>query len=186
MSKCIDEIKDENCDLKSDPIEIANIFNTFFSKIAMDLKINIPPNNFQHKISRTENSMFFPPISVLEIKKTIQNLKNSKAKDIYNISTDIIKCCAEIIAEPLCELFQCCVDQGVFPSKLKISKTIPIFKKGQKNDPNNYRPIAILPIISKIFEKIMCQRLMQYVESMLILSKDQHGFRKQKNTPGSS
>ena len=181
----IDEIVDptlDNNNKLNDPIEIANTFNKYFANVAADLKKKIPAAKNPRNLPQTNFSMYFDTITPLHIKQIISELKNSKSKDVYDISADIIKCCVDYIAEPLCDVFQACVDQGVFPSNLKISKTIPIFKKGKRSDPSNYRPIAILPILSKILEKLICKRLVDYVEKMLILCNSQHGFRKNKST----
>jgi hypothetical protein len=74
------------------------------------------------------------------------------------------------------------VSQGIFPEKLKSSKIIPIHKKGNKKLIGNYRPIALLPIISKILEKLICNRLVNYFEKFLIFSSQQHGYRNNRST----
>ena len=80
--------------------------------------------------------MCFDVITPSEVLDTIYGLKNSKSSDIYHMNTELIKACAEFIANPLCNIFQACVAQGVFPNKLKISKTIPLFKKGDRKNMN--------------------------------------------------
>jgi hypothetical protein len=68
------------------------------------------------------------------------------------------------------------ISTGVYPSKLKMAKIIPIFKNGDKLDVNNYRPIYLLSNFNKIFEKLMCQRMESFIESNDILSSSQYGF----------
>ena len=145
IANTIDEIKNKDGEIIDNPKNIAQIFNEYFANVAAELKKNIPPTRSQKKIPYTNKSMYFEEITTDEILKIIKSLKNSKSKNVFDLSTDIIKMCAPFICEPLCDVFQTCVNQGIFPGKLKISKTIPIFKKGNRNDPSNYRPIAILP-----------------------------------------
>jgi hypothetical protein len=74
------------------------------------------------------------------------------------------------------------ISTGVYPSKLKMAKIIPIFKNGDKLDVNNYRPIYLLSNFNKIFEKLMCQRMESFIESNDILSSSQYGFYKGYST----
>ena len=71
---------------------------------------------------------------------------------------------------------------GTFPEALKVAKVTPIYKKGPKTDPGNYRPISVLPIIGKVFEKVVNNRLVEFLELNNILSKDQYEFRKKYST----
>ena len=71
---------------------------------------------------------------------------------------------------------------GVFPDCLKVAHIIPIHKSGGRHQPNNYRPIAILPFLDKIFEKTICSRLLNFSTKYNILSSHQFGFLKGKNT----
>ena len=70
------------------------------------------------------------------------------------------------------------LETGTFPEALKVAKVTPIYKKGPKTDPGNYRPISVFPIIGKVFEKVVNNRLVEFLELNNILSKDQYGFRK--------
>ena len=79
-------------------------------------------------------------------------------------------------------LFNNSLSEGIFPEYFKTAKIIPIFKTGDSNSTVNYRPISILPFLSKIFEKLMCARLDSYLKSNNILCTNQFGFRKNSNT----
>ena len=89
---------------------------------------------------------------------------------------------AHIIACPLTHIINCSLNNGIFPSLLKIAKVIPIYKKGSPCDVGNYRPISILPVISKVFESIVNHQLVIYFEKYNILIKTQFGFRKKHST----
>ena len=69
------------------------------------------------------------------------------------------------------------VSNGLFPNVLKLARVIPIFKKGNKNDTSNYRPISTISVFSKIFEYLMCNRLKKYLDKYSILNSFQFGFR---------
>ncbi|WP_143442516.1 reverse transcriptase domain-containing protein, partial [Klebsiella pneumoniae] len=75
-----------------------------------------------------------------------------------------------------------CLQEGVFPKELKISKVCPIFKKGDTNEPANYRPVSIVPTLSKVFEYIVFQQLNDYFESKGYFAESQFGFRKNHST----
>jgi len=86
------------------------------------------------------------------------------------------------ILKPLTHLVNSSLITGIFPNKLKISKVIPIFKKGNLKDVSCYRPISLLPAFSKIFEKVVYNQLFKYLETNNLLDKEQHGFRQKKST----
>ena len=89
----------------------------------------------------------------------------------------MIKIAANEISGPLSEICNLSFTQGIFPDKNKIAKVIPIFKKGSTKDTNNYRPISLLSIFSKIMEKLMAPRITQYLELLSIIYPQQFGFR---------
>ena len=87
-----------------------------------------------------------------------------------------------MIAPHLAVIFNNCIDCGVFPDLMKHSKLIPLFKSGSTTDPNNFRPISVLPALSKIFEKIMLQQLREYFEINNLLHHTQFGFTRGRST----
>jgi len=76
--------------------------------------------------------------------------------------------------------------QGNYPERLKFSLIKPIYKSGDKSSPSNYRPISLLPVFSKIFEKVIYNRLIDHLHSNVILNKHQYGFRSEKSTENAS
>ena len=84
---------------------------------------------------------------------------------------------AEYISSLLLKLFNECIQKGIFPSRLKIAKVTPLFKYGCANNATNYRPISIFSPISKIFEKIIYNRLNNYFTTHNIIAKEQFDFR---------
>jgi len=82
------------------------------------------------------------------------------------------------ISTPLVKIINQSISSGIFPDSLKIAKVKPLFKKGIMTDPGNFRPISILPALSKIFEKIILNQLLEYFNQNSLLYKSQYGFRK--------
>ncbi|KAL0870811.1 hypothetical protein ABMA27_005737 [Loxostege sticticalis] len=163
------------------PTEIANAFNNYFIETTnANLKSNICPSKFT--IDSCQSSMFLSPTSSDEIFKIIMTLKNSNSVGYDNLSTKIIKIVAIPIASVLSHLINKSFSQGVFPTCLKLSVVKPLYKKGDKKMPNNYRPIALIPVFSKIFEKAVHNRLTSFLDKMNIIKKEQNGFRKNHNT----
>ena len=170
----------------TEPDQIANSFNKQFINKPLELStaqqnnISSPSHFIENHFN--ENSFFVAPTTPEEVLKIIHSLKNSGAYDIYDLSTHIIKSIAKHIAAPISQIFNCSILEGVFPSKLKSSKVVPIYKNSDTHDLNNYRPISILPITSKIFEKLFLIRLQQFLLQFKIISDTQHGFRKNHST----
>ena len=126
-------------------------------------------------------SMYMFPTDHKEVIKYLKEMKSSSS-GFDEISPKILKHSYEHLAIPLTHLINLSLKTGEFPEHLKKARIIPIFKTGKKNDINNYRPISILPAFSKIFEKVIAARLNHYLESNNLLSKCQHGFRKNHST----
>ena len=108
-------------------------------------------------------------------------MKNSAA-GWDDISARIVKQFYPLFIKPLCHTLNLSISQGVFPDEMKLAKVIPLFKKGCKFKVNNYRPVSILSIFSKILERLMFNRLLKYINKNKILYSCQFGFRKKYAT----
>ena len=108
-------------------------------------------------------------------------MKNKKC-GLNNIPVSIIKEIAPIISDTLSEIFNICAVNGVYPDILKLGRVTPIYKKGSHEDCSNYRPITILPIFNKIFEKLINKRMVSFINTFSILSENQYGYLKNKST----
>lgn len=104
-------------------------------------------------------------------------LKSSKSTGLDGISAKVLKLSVDVLSLPLCYIINTCIRSGIFPDKLKIAKVVPIFKKGSKSDPFNYRPISVLPSISKIFEKHVAIQLQSFIQRTNVIHCNQSGFR---------
>ena len=122
------------------------------------------------------------PVTEIEILAIIDSLKNKKSKGSDELNTHFIKRIKFGLALPLTDLINKSFALGIFPDMLKISKTIALYKKNDKNLPENYRPIALLSSCSKVFEKAFCHRLTTFLNNNGILNQSQYGFRSKRST----
>lgn len=121
-------------------------------------------------------------IDAHRVKCVINRLSNSRSEDIYGLSNYVIKKIADLILEPLTYLINLIMFHGIFPNCLKSTIITPIFKKGDINLPENYRPIAIVPIFSKIIESCLVLQLYDYFLDNNLLYEHQYGFRPKHST----
>ena len=162
------------------PIEISETFNNFFANISTDLEKQLPnidSDPIDYLKDRNPTSMQIPYASICDVSSIIKSLKNKKCR-IDDFSPGILKKICHLIVTPITMLFNQSIQQGKFPQKLKHAKVIPLYKKGAKTDVNNYRPISLLSIFSKIFEKVMKKKLIKFIDSNKILTATQYGFQK--------
>ena len=107
----------------------------------------------------------------------ILKLSKKKAIGLDGISSQLIKISAPVIVALITEIFNCSVLTGVFPDEWKAARVTPVFKSGSPSDVNNYRTISIIPMIAKIFEKIIYDQFYKYLSVNNLLSNCQSGFR---------
>ena len=117
-----------------------------------------------------------------EVNDIIAKLDENKANDSYDIPPKLIKLVRHTLSKPFSIIAHSSFTEGVFPEKLKFAKVTPIFKSKSKQEIGNYRPISILPIFSKILEKLMNHRLVQFLNKHKIIFEHQYGFQKDKST----
>ena len=111
-----------------------------------------------------------------------KNGEVTKAAGLDQISGKFLKDGAQILAKPISELFNLSMALGNFPDACKIIKVKPLFKKGSKTDPSNYRPIFLLPLLSKVFERVVLDQTEEFFSLNKILCDYQSGFRKNHST----
>ena len=114
--------------------------------------------------------------------KLLKDIDISKAAGVDNLPGRFLMDGAIILAKPVTEICNLSIKSNIFTDPCKLAKLKPIFKKGSRIDPSNYRPISLLPLISKIFEKIVHEQMIDYVAQYNILFKYQSGFRTKPST----
>lgn len=169
-----------------DPLVIANSFNKYFTTIAEEIATKINPTETPFSGPQTQPVNLFNmsnvPISSDEILSILKQLDPKKSTDMNGISMHLIKLLSYELLAPLKHIFNLSLAEGMVPSQLKIAKVVPIFKSGDSLDLNNYRPISLLPSLSKVLEKIVCSRLNEFLDQNSIINDNQFGFRKNQST----
>jgi len=170
----------------TDVKDICNGLNTYYCNLGDRLVQQLDkcgPYDFAQYLPPTQtNSMFCNPVDPGEIYKIIMNFKNNKSPGADNIGPKLLKVISSDILAPLNHIFNLSFITGIVPDSMKIAKVIPIYKKGDKSHPGNYRPISLLSVFDKILEKLMCKRLCNFLHQNKILYEFQFGFRKQHST----
>ena len=164
--------------------DIAKVFNNFFCSIGSEYDSKIPnPDMNPCKFIKVNHSSYFflEPVSTLEVEYHIKNLKNSK-ECIDNISVSIFKEFQEFFSHIIADLINTCFETGLFPDSLKKAIVLPLFKKDNPDLMTNYRPISILPKLSKIIEKCLKSRLVHYFTRNNLFNQVQFGFLAEKST----
>lgn len=164
--------------------EVANEFNKYFGSVSSLRTADYGPcSNFSINEDRpSSNSFVFNRISAIEIVGIINSLNNSKSRGIDGISNSLLKKVAFNVSDILAHLFNRSILTGVFPNDFKNAIVIPLFKKGERQNTQNYRPISLLPTLSKVFEKAIKVRMMRFLIKTNFLSPKQFGFRKKLST----
>ena len=169
----------------SDPNQIADCFNDFFTTIADNIRRKIPPTrrHFSSFMKKPNPKSFFvSPVSKEEVIEVINSFSPSKSTGPNSIPIKILKLLVQDISEPITTLVNISFINGTFPSILKTSKVTPIFKKGSPLEVSNYRPISLLSNIEKIYEKLMYSRLISFLNNQKQIYTKQFGFRKSHST----
>ena len=126
--------------------------------------------------------MFFVPTTEQEIQDIISNLKNTNSVDHDRIPTNLLKFCSAELVPILSHINNASLEEGIFPDALKIASVTPIYEAGDIKCRSNYRPISVFCALSKISEKVVSTRLLEYLTRYAILHKNQFGFRSQRST----
>ena len=177
-----------NGSILTDDTEIAEALNKHFATVGKKIDESLPNNIPQHSDHRDptranpcSSSFFLAPITPGIVKTIIENMKN-KSSHIDTYPIRIIKSLIDILSPIICNIINDSFENGYFPNFCKTAKVIPLFKSREKTDVQNYRPISILPIFSKIIEKVVHHQLYGFLQRNHILSPNQYGFRKKLST----
>ena len=129
-----------------------------------------------------EDSFYIFPTTATEIETEISSLKDGKACGSYSIPVPVLKILSAVIGKPLEILFNASFSTGIVPSSLKLANVIPVYKKDSQFCLCNYRPISLLSIFNKLLEKLICCRLLDFLEKEKIFYDKQFGFRTKHST----
>lgn len=170
-----------------DKLLMANKFNEYFTNVGSSLAAKIPTiaGDFSIYVNNGQSvsqSFFAQPSDPTEIINIVNQFKPNKSAGYDDIHPSVIINVIPFIAQPISNIVNLSLSTGTFPDCLKIAKVVPIFKNDDKKLITNFRPISVLPVFSKIFEKIMSVRLISYMEKNKFLTDKQYGFREKHST----
>lgn len=169
-----------------DPNIIVNHFNTFFQSAPHDIVKQIPLNVRTNVCEGDPcpHSLFLKPFVELELVNLVKNrVKPKKSSGYDGYPSFVVRDVIQAIASPLTYLVNLSFERGYFPKKLKISKIAPVYKnKGDPQQPDNYRPISLTSVFSKIFEYCFLARLEAFVKKFNLINPQQFGFRQKMST----
>ena len=169
-----------NGNLVSNPQMISNEFCDFFTNIGKKYSDAIPPAKYScdHYLrNKSSTNIFLSPTGPFEITRIINSLKSKNSSGHDGLNTILLKNIKTELVIPLNIIINKSLSTGVVPDSLKLAKVIPIFKCKEKDNLNNYRPISLLPTISKILEKVLHKRLYNFLLSQSIFYQSRYGFR---------
>jgi hypothetical protein len=176
----------DNGVMTSDPGIIANGFCNYFSEVGEKFASAIPQANtpYQSYLTPRANSktLFLSPTDPEEVDKIITALKSKKSCGHDNISTILIKKAKIELKLPISILINKSITTGTVPTMLKTAKVVPIYKNKSHELYSNYRPISLLPSLSKITEKVVHKRLYTFLNFQNLLYNSQYGFRPKYST----
>ena len=174
-----------------DSFSIAEAFQKYYSSLAENLVLKLPkpPNNFgmesvnnYHEIYNLKEKLIFTNIQSDKVFKILKNFDETKASSIDDLSGIFLKDFAKLLTTPITQLCNLLISFGTFPDACKIEKLKPLFTKGTRTDPKNYRPILLLLFIPKVLERVIEEQTTEFLDKHKILYKFQSGFRKNHST----
>ena len=174
-----------NGEFIKDKRKICIAMNTHFCEVGKKFQEEMPDcgRQFLNYLPEPINSTFFlRPIDEEELMIEIKRLNPRKACGPDNIGAKVIQLCLRTFANNLTRIFNNSIEKCEYPSELKIAKVIALFKKEETYNPNNYRPISLLSCFNKLFEKLLCKRLVSFLARHKVLFNYQYGFRKLHST----
>lgn len=170
----------------SDKKIIADEFNKYYVNVGPKLasEIHTPPNcSFKDYLPSPVGYEFsFEKVNDQIVSKIIESLKPKSSTGIDGISNNVLKFIKNEILHPLTLIINQSIENGIFPDKLKVAKVVPVYKKNDSTMLENYRPISVLPSLSKVFERVMHTQLTTFFTKNNLFYKNQYGFRESHST----
>ena len=162
----------------TDPHELSNAFNRHFVDIGPNLlaNINSPRVSFRDFVKPCDNTFELELLTIDGLRKLVNDIPVGKADGLDGIPTCLLKLSFPSIASSLTHIFNLVISKGIIPKDWKSARVTPIFKADSKVDPANYRPICVLCVIAKLFEKSIFNQVYSYLNDSKLLSKYQSGL----------
>ena len=174
----VTRLKKDNGELTTNDGENCQVLNNKFQSVFVHEPDGQLP---QPEFSFSGNPLLDIKFDVEEVKELLKNLKENSASGPCNVSCKVLKECHRSLAYPIYKLLKLSFESGLLPRNWKRGNITPIYKKGRKDDPLNYRPISLTSVLCKLLEKIIRKRIVAHLDSNNIISSHQHGFRHRKS-----
>jgi hypothetical protein len=176
IKESIKAIKMNNGVISTNSLEIADTLNEFFASVFIKDGSTVEDLN-EECATKCPNPSFNTSI----IQKHLNNLNTQKSVGPDKVHPKVLKECAKSLSLPLSLIFEKSFLTGSIPKLWSCANVIPLFKKGNKLDPTNYRPVSLTSIVCKIMERIIRDQMMVYLVENNLISKEQHGFVNNKS-----
>ena len=178
---------EDNGNTIKDSLAIVNQFNKYFVNVGHELSKKIHHHiddevSLEKLIDLNPQTMFLREVDEREVITAVNECANKTSKDLNDISMMVIKNVIDVIAKPITYICNISFSSGIFPDELKIAKVVPLFKGEDEHLFTNYRPVSILPQLSKVLERLFFKRLESFIAKHALLSENQFGFRNGKST----
>lgn len=168
--------------------KVAQEFESFFKDVPLkttkDLKSSstLSVDLLKSNVKECPSEFRFQYTNPHAVIKAFKEINVKSTEDLWGMSVKVCRSFIETIAPYLACIFNKSLDQGTFPDLMKHSKVVPLFKSGDSTEPNNYRPVSILPVLSKVFEKLMLNQMLCHFNTNAIFHDQQYGFTKGRCT----
>ena len=161
--------------------DIPDAMNSYFCSVGKDLADKISPVanpllSGDFEMNKAKAKFHFRTIEVQEIRDAFAKVKTAKSFGIDNISSYFLKLALPFIENSLAFMFNTSIETSMFPDSWKIARVTPIYKNGDRADKSNYRPISVLPVISRLFEKLVTNQVYQHMEDNGLFSSGQSAY----------
>jgi len=181
------KVPTDNDSVTCDHNRIANVLNDHFASVGPKLANKLPTVqrnyfDFMNRSNSPDLLFAFSLVTPTEVELEILCIPNNKSHGLYSCPTQLLKYLSNVVSSTLVEIINLSISSGMYPTKLKMAKIIPIFKAEDNTNANNYRPISLPSNFNRIFEKLVYSRMESFIEQNDILSSSQYGFCKVHST----
>ena len=161
---------------------IAKSINNLFCEIGKTLSDKIPQSStplldYDYQVNPESVQFRFEHINIPQLERVLGKVDTSKGSGPDGLANFFIKIGLPVIAESLCNIFNLSLATGVFPDSWRIARVAPVFKSGEQDDSSNYRPIAVLLFLARLFEKLVYNQIYDFLIKNDLLFSNQSAFR---------
>ena len=160
---------------------MAEVLNEYFSSVFTTEDISslpVPFTKFEGNTSEHLGQLFVTPEMIA---KKIKKMKDNKSPGVDGIPLKLLKEIVEQITTPLAKFVNLSLEEGIFSSEWKEANIMPLFKKGSKNKPDNYRPVSLTSVVCKLLEPLIRDHMMEFLVKHKLINISQHGFLKARS-----